>query len=370
MNAAMKTRSKTSSLLLAVPGSALQRKCACGGSTGVSGACSECEKNHLQRKSASATESNEVPAVVREALQSPSQPLDAAARAFFEPRFGHDFSRVRIHTDARAVESVRAVNALAYTVGEHLVFGAGQYAPHSTAGQKLLAHELAHVLQQSSAAPAPVGAMDRGASDPLERAADAVAEKILSSDPTAPALSAFSHPSAATLQRYRVPAALACSEVVDWLDNNSPYKPEWAETRCTYSFNGGLTISSQNVASGVQLRGRGHNRLTVSVNCPVDRPEWSPSRRANRDAEVTAWRNMRSSLDGHENEHRRIGREWKDTLQSRFRAVDITVTGADAADARQQLVDQIQSDQQAWTDEAQAAQDAIDPFRGAILDCP
>lgn len=79
------------------------------------------------------------------------QPLPEAVRAFFEPRFGHDFSQVRIHTDARAVESAQALNALAYTLGRDIVFGAGQYAPGTTEGRRLLAHELTHVVQQSRA---------------------------------------------------------------------------------------------------------------------------------------------------------------------------------------------------------------------------
>jgi hypothetical protein len=65
-----------------------------------------------------------------------------------EPRFGHDFSGVRVHTDAQAAESARAVNALAYTVGRDVVFGAGQFAPQSPAGRRLMAHELTHVVQQ------------------------------------------------------------------------------------------------------------------------------------------------------------------------------------------------------------------------------
>jgi len=66
-----------------------------------------------------------------------------------EPRFGHDFSHVRVHTDAKAAESAHAVNALAYTVGRDAVFGAGQFAPGTTNGKRLLAHELTHVMQQS-----------------------------------------------------------------------------------------------------------------------------------------------------------------------------------------------------------------------------
>jgi hypothetical protein len=63
-------------------------------------------------------------------------------------RFGHDFSQVRVHTDRRAAESARSIGALAYTMGEHIVFGTGHYAPSTEAGRHLLAHELAHVVQQ------------------------------------------------------------------------------------------------------------------------------------------------------------------------------------------------------------------------------
>ncbi|MFJ9036635.1 DUF4157 domain-containing protein [Streptomyces sp. NPDC102406] len=77
------------------------------------------------------------------------QPLSAATRAFMEPRFGHDFGRVRVHTDAGAAASARAVHADAYTLGHHLVFAAGQYAPETSQGQRLLAHELTHVVQQT-----------------------------------------------------------------------------------------------------------------------------------------------------------------------------------------------------------------------------
>jgi hypothetical protein len=89
------------------------------------------------------------PSIVGEVIRSPGQPLDPAARAFFEPRFDYDFSRVRIHSDARASASAHAVNALAYTVGKDMVFGAAQFAPHTNKGRNLLAHELTHVVQQS-----------------------------------------------------------------------------------------------------------------------------------------------------------------------------------------------------------------------------
>jgi len=93
--------------------------------------------------------SGEAPDVVHEVLGSSGHTLPTSVREEMESRFGgHDFSGVQVHTDSRAVDSARAVSALAYTVGDHVVFGQGQYSPSSTAGQHLLAHELAHVLQQ------------------------------------------------------------------------------------------------------------------------------------------------------------------------------------------------------------------------------
>jgi uncharacterized protein DUF4157 len=92
------------------------------------------------------------PAVGR-VLETAGQSLDAASRSFFAARFGHDFANVRVHADAQAAESARSVGALAYTVGSHVVFGAGQYAPNTSAGKRLLAHELTHVVQQSGGMP-------------------------------------------------------------------------------------------------------------------------------------------------------------------------------------------------------------------------
>jgi hypothetical protein len=76
-------------------------------------------------------------------------------RAFFEPRFGQDFSRVRVHTDAAGADAARSVQARAYTYGPHIVFGAGEYAPATAQGKHLLAHELAHVVQQGAGAGTP-----------------------------------------------------------------------------------------------------------------------------------------------------------------------------------------------------------------------
>ena len=149
---ALQSKSATTGSTAVAPG-LLLRKCACGSQTIVGGECDECKKKRLelQRNSVDAQSGpTEAPPIVDEVLRSPGQPLDPATRAFMEPRFGHDFSSVRVHTDAKAAGSARAVNSLAYTVGRDVVFGAGQYAPTKNNGKALLAHELAHTIQQSA----------------------------------------------------------------------------------------------------------------------------------------------------------------------------------------------------------------------------
>lgn len=108
------------------------------------------EARSIQRKATDSVAPSTVPPIVNSVLQSSGQPLDSATRAFFEPRFGHDFRHVRVHTDVKAAESAQAINALAYTVGRDVVFGAGQYRPGTQAGKHLLAHELTHVVQQGN----------------------------------------------------------------------------------------------------------------------------------------------------------------------------------------------------------------------------
>jgi hypothetical protein len=120
----------------------------------VSRKCDKCEDEKLQKKETGPqTAASEAPASVHETLGSPGQPLDQESRAFFEPRFGRDLSEIRVHADARAAESAHSVYARAYTVGNHLVFGRDQYAPHTADGRHLLAHELTHTLQQQAGAP-------------------------------------------------------------------------------------------------------------------------------------------------------------------------------------------------------------------------
>ncbi|MEO1208792.1 MAG: DUF4157 domain-containing protein [Cyanobacteria bacterium J06638_20] len=126
----------------------LQRKCACGQRTIAGGQCSECQKKRLHRRAALSEHASEVPTIVQEVIDSPGQSLEPDTRLFMESHFGHDFSQVQVHTNAKAAASAQFLNALAYTSGQNVVFAAGHYTPNTEIGRKLLAHELTHVLQQ------------------------------------------------------------------------------------------------------------------------------------------------------------------------------------------------------------------------------
>ncbi|HEY2518183.1 MAG TPA: DUF4157 domain-containing protein [Polyangiaceae bacterium] len=123
----------------------VQRACA---------ACDEKEEPIRREASGSAQGSPAVPSSVGSVLASPGAPLDSGARAFLEPRFGHSFAHVRVHDGPLASESAAGVGARAYTVGSHVVFRSGAYAPTTPDGRRLLAHELAHVVQQGGEEPA------------------------------------------------------------------------------------------------------------------------------------------------------------------------------------------------------------------------
>ena len=197
MRATLQTDAKTSSsappAFTPVGRDLLQRKCACGGSLGPSGECESCREKKLRRPGNSpdpsindhSSSNSGLSSIVHDVLRSSGQPLDTRTRAFMEPRFGHDFSHVRVHADDTAAESARAVNALAYTVGKDVAFAERQYAPGTTAGQRLIAHELTHVVQQGQASrdvPLPTaGAIAHmGVNSSFEREADTVAERVIS----------------------------------------------------------------------------------------------------------------------------------------------------------------------------------------------
>lgn len=156
----------------------ISRKCA---------ACEEEEKTlRMERADGTLARGREAPTIVHEVIHAPGNQLDAPSRAFFEPRFGHDFAHVRIHDDARAARSAREVGALAYTVGHNIVFGPGEYAPTTVRGKRLLAHELTHVVQQSGGEARTGDHASRGSkttistpSDPAEQEAERVSEAAI-----------------------------------------------------------------------------------------------------------------------------------------------------------------------------------------------
>jgi hypothetical protein len=105
--------------------------------------------------------SHDVSVLVNQALRSSGEPLDESTRLFMESQFGHDFAPVRVHANGHSAESASSLSARAYTVGEQIVFGAGEYQPSSSVGRQLIAHELAHVVQQRSGGPLPLERVQR-----------------------------------------------------------------------------------------------------------------------------------------------------------------------------------------------------------------
>lgn len=187
----------------------LQRKCACGGGS-LAGCGCNVKKGALQRAATNNHTGHSIPPIVHEVLRSPGQPLDSQTRNSMESGFGHDFSKVRIHADAKAGASARAVHSLAYTVGNDLVFGPGQYSPRTAQGTKLIAHELTHVVQQGQHATAMQSSLTIGhPHDRYEQEADHMAAFItdrgLNAERRSPAISALQ---GSQIQR----ACAACEE--------------------------------------------------------------------------------------------------------------------------------------------------------------
>ena len=142
---------------------------------------------HIQRFTGQATgQTATVPTSVGRVLAKLGRPLDRALQQEMEQRFDHDFSRVRVHSDATAEQSAQDLNASAYTVGHDIVFGAGQFAPGTNEGRRLIAHELTHVVQQESSLSA--GSLQRQERRPRPAPVDAAAQRIidLAQDTTTP----------------------------------------------------------------------------------------------------------------------------------------------------------------------------------------
>jgi hypothetical protein len=158
-------------------------------------------RSALERSDSADGQAHELaPPIVGDVLRSGGEPLETAARALFESRFARDFSHVRVHRDVQAARSAEAVGAAAYTVGNHVVFGNGRYDLASGQGQRLVAHELVHTLQQGGGAPGAGPLPISKPADPSEQEADRVAEAAMSvtpaTDATAPSVASGSAPHA------------------------------------------------------------------------------------------------------------------------------------------------------------------------------
>ncbi|MEM6353278.1 MAG: DUF4157 domain-containing protein [Cyanobacteria bacterium P01_D01_bin.14] len=147
--------------------------------------CQQCDQADklLQRQDTQGADPTAVPPIVNQVLRSPGQPLASPTRQVMESRFQHDFSQVRVHHDGAAATSAQAVNALAYTVGSHVVFGTRQYSPNTSQGQRLLAHELTHVVQQRHRPSSiPMTSAISGFDDALEDEADELANRVVAGE--------------------------------------------------------------------------------------------------------------------------------------------------------------------------------------------
>jgi hypothetical protein len=167
--------------VMRTPDSPAHARCACGGT------CPRCTAIMPAAQPGTAPDAPaDLPAIVAQGTRGGGAALDSDTRAFMEARFGRDFGDTRVHADGDAAASVRTVGALAYTVGSDVVFGAGPYAPHAPEGRRLLAHELAHVVQQQGAAAGTVQRAVAAQSDcPAEKheaPADALAEIVAADD--------------------------------------------------------------------------------------------------------------------------------------------------------------------------------------------
>lgn len=188
----------------------LQRKC---------GGCRE--KDRILQRSAFGSAPETLQPIVHDVLRSPGSLLDASTRAFMEPRFRYSFANVKVHNDSGAGKSAQMMGARAYVVGEHMVFGKGEHSPMTDPGRRLIAHELAHVVQQQSifGRPAIAASMHvSDSSDAGEREAEAVASAVISAGGCGKAAQGIHHiePCIQRLgDRSKVPRGLECEVATD-----------------------------------------------------------------------------------------------------------------------------------------------------------
>jgi len=344
----------------------LRRKCACGNESGQE--CSECSKNRLAREPEAASEpaGTEATAMVGGVLKTPGQPLTGSARRALEPRFGYDFSRVRVHDGSQAAESASAVNAAAYTVGNHIVFGKGRYAPGTNEGDRLLAHELTHTIQQTGGAWL---GRDRA---PGEAAEGGLLQRDL--DPQSQ-----TSPSAATPD---VTGAADDSGLVSMAPIQVAGEPHdfEMEGRCEGlrlhgttdgTFDGGTgSVVDQKVTrgtgcncdQGVQCSHvTGTLVINYSVSVTITMPPMPSGLTACQQAKVQAF--LQNVLLPHEHDHETRLKTYNGQTKNR---VDVTACGEEEATSKVQAIHD--AEEKARQAAAQARSDAIDPFVRTI-DC-
>ncbi len=183
------------------------------------------------------------PPVVHDVIESPGSPLDPATRFSFETRFGRELSHVRVHADDRAAASAKAVGASAYTVGPHVVFGAGSLTPGTAQGRRILAHELTHVLQWLGTAVPSRGALPVGdPNSPHEREASTEAARstgAVTQQPPGSADASTHTRTPAVVARQRQPQAAQCSiDCTDpqFLALSRPDREAQLNTQCPQGF--------------------------------------------------------------------------------------------------------------------------------------
>jgi predicted secreted Zn-dependent protease len=287
----------------------------------------------LQHHFTSHTEPIAVPPIVHQVLNSPGQPLDSATRAFMESHFGHDFSQVRVHTDAKAAESAQAVNALAYTLGRDVVFGTGRYVPATAAGKKILAHELTHVIQQRSdnvRGPIAISSSE----DLSEREATHTAEQLVAGG----SIQSILQSSGPVLQREDGKKGTTPKEKV----KKSPGATIIGEpTQSSYTVKGntlaeaaavidardeaGLTEWNVNLSYTTDENGI-ITRVTVTVNLKITMPNWPGAAKLSKAAKAE-WDRFYRALEEHEQGHVSL-------LRERFSGLGESLVGKSEAEAK------------------------------------
>jgi len=210
--------------VMRMPAPDASRQAPCAGCASGASPCPKClarKEQPLQRKGAGPAPHAAGPSGPADLLQTlgSGRPLDSATRAFFEPRFGYDFGEVRVHADSRSTESARAVNALAYTVGRDVVFGAGQYSPGTSQGRQVLAHELTHVVQQGTnqSSHSPLSGLISRAPEP--RIQRRVRFFVCNSTDQAQVDAAHGLPMSASVATLRAAAGTASDTAAAWANN-------------------------------------------------------------------------------------------------------------------------------------------------------